>query len=66
MTVHHDPKFSCFDPAVFFYILLNFEIVPVNESATYEVCKLSNNNCNIAADLATLRRRDLEGRMFKS
>ncbi|KAJ8956061.1 hypothetical protein NQ318_016511 [Aromia moschata] len=28
----------------------------------YEVCKLSNETGNVAPDLATLRRRDLEGR----
>ncbi|KAJ8937043.1 hypothetical protein NQ318_021113, partial [Aromia moschata] len=30
----------------------------------YEVCKLSNATGNVAPDLATLRRRDLEGRFF--
>ncbi|KAJ8941032.1 hypothetical protein NQ318_015508 [Aromia moschata] len=29
---------------------------------TYEVCKLSNETDNVAPDLATLRRRDLERR----
>ncbi|KAJ8958438.1 hypothetical protein NQ318_002224 [Aromia moschata] len=29
---------------------------------TYEVCKLSNETGNVSPDLATLRRRDLEGR----
>ncbi|KAJ8951222.1 hypothetical protein NQ318_010249 [Aromia moschata] len=28
----------------------------------YEVCKLSNETGNVAPDLATLRRQDLEGR----
>ncbi|KAJ8954946.1 hypothetical protein NQ318_000376, partial [Aromia moschata] len=32
---------------------------------TYEVCKLSNETGNVAPDLATLRRRDLEGCAFK-
>ncbi|KAJ8946526.1 hypothetical protein NQ318_004662 [Aromia moschata] len=30
----------------------------------YEVCKLSNETGNVAPDLATLRRQDLEGRRF--
>ncbi|KAJ8958461.1 hypothetical protein NQ318_002250 [Aromia moschata] len=32
----------------------------------YEACKLSNENGNVAPDLATLRRRDLEGQLGHS
>ncbi|KAJ8937709.1 hypothetical protein NQ318_010174 [Aromia moschata] len=40
------------------FILNNF----VHIKHKYEVCKLSNETGNVASDLATLRRRDFEGR----
>ncbi|KAJ8935326.1 hypothetical protein NQ318_004488 [Aromia moschata] len=42
--------------------LTNVERLSFPSVILYEVCKLSNETVNIAPDLATLRRRDLEGR----